>query len=509
MKSNAAGRRAKHLELIGTVGLEISSVLDLDKLLAAATAHTTKTLGYDNCAILSVEGDELVVRAAYRYPRGLKRKALPFGTGVVGKCAERRAVVNVGDISKCSFYFPSGLKGIRSEIAVPIVYGAQLLGVLTIESVRSNAFAREDERALGVLASQLGVAMRNAKLAQATLRELRLLHSVGSKITSNIDIDALLASLTRMIGENLGYPNCAVFIPSGNKLVLRALSHFSKTVLGLEVPFGKGLVGRCARSKREVNVGDVSRCSYYIPSGLAGIRSAIALPILYRKRLVGVLTTESRERNAYDAEKVRMLRILCSQLGAAIQNAEMHEEIKRLAVRDSLTKLYNHRYFTTKIEQETLRARRYRRPLSLILVDLDNFKRVNDEFGHLKGDDVLVAVARIIMRSIRTTDSSSIMKEVEIDVPIRYGGEELMIIMPETPLEGALVAAERLRALIEADATREVGLIGKKGEPVPVTGSFGVASLAPEETAADFVKRVDEAMYEAKRSGKNRVCRAG
>ncbi|MFX1539079.1 MAG: diguanylate cyclase, partial [Promethearchaeota archaeon] len=498
--------RIKQVELLNKIGMKIVSVSDLDNLLETVAAYAKKFLGYDNCAIFLIEGTDLILKSTYYFPKQYRGMKIPVGKGVVGKCIQKKELINISDISKCKFYIPSGLKRIQSEIALPIIYGKQPLGALTIESTKKEAFTKEDERMLGILSSQLGVAINKVRLTQSRFKEMELLRQAGLKIVSNIDLDKLLSIIVNLVRESLGYDNCAIFLPQGKKLILKAQSHFPKKVLGLEIKFGEGIVGRSAKRKKVINIGDVPKCDFYIPSGLKGIQSALALPILYENRLIGILATESRKKEAYRNEDVNVLTILSSQIGVALRNAEMLGELKKMSITDSLTGLYNYRYFRMRLEQETLRARRYNRNLSLILIDLDNFKMINDTFGHLKGDEILIAIAQLLLKNIRKLDSSSIMKEVEIDIPVRYGGEELMIIQPETPLQGAITAAKRLRTLIKKEINRKIRLIKENGKQLKVSGSIGVASLKTREKSDDLIKRVDQAMYEAKKRGKDQIC---
>lgn len=505
VKSEELTKTVRQMELLHRIGLEIVSVLDLDKLLSAVARSSKEILGYDNCAICLVEGKDLVLKASYYFPEKVRGMKIKIGEGVVGKCAQEKEIVNIGDISQCPFYIPSGLEGIQSEIAIPIVFGEQLLGALTIESTTKEAFNEEDEQVLSILSSQLGVAIRNVKVSQSKYKELELLHQIGLKIVSKIDLEKLLSTIVNLIGENLGYDNCAIFLPFEDKLILKAQSRFPKKIMGLEIKLGEGIVGQCAQEKEVLNIADVPHCDFYISSGLKAIQSAIALPILYENRLMGVLATESERKDIYQDEDIRLFNILCSQMGVALRNAEMLSELQQLSITDGLTGLYNYRYFSKHMEQEALRARRYKRDLSLILIDLDDFKVVNDTFGHLKGDEILVAVAQLILDNIRKSDSSSIMKEVVIDIPVRYGGEELMILLPETPLQGAITAARRLRERIREEINYKVPLIRENGEKLIVTASVGVASLRSNEESRELIKRVDQAMYEAKNRGKDQV----
>ncbi len=505
MKSDKSTKKMRRLELLHSIGLKIASVFELDGLLSFTVDFTRETLGYDDCAIFLIKGEKLILKAASGFPEKTLGKKIPIGKGIVGRCAQKKKIVNIEDVSECKFYIPSGLKNIKSEIAVPIFFGEKLLGVLAIESTKKNAFSKEDEETLSVLCSQIGVAIRNIELTESRIKEMELLHQIGLKIVSKMDLDELLNTVVNLIKDSLGYDFSGIFLPVGKKLVLKAHSRCKETRLGLEIKFGEGLVGRSAQSKEVINIGDVSKCDFYIPSGLKEVKSALALPIKYDKRLLGVLATESCEMEAFKDEDVKLLKILCSQIGVALRNAEMHTELQKMAITDSLTGLYNYRYFRNRLEHEITRSRRYGRELSLILIDIDNFKMINDTFGHLKGDEILIAIARLILDNIRKVDSISIMKEVELDIAVRYGGEEFMLILPETPLQGAISAAERLRKLIKEEINKKIPLVYNE-KKYTVTGSLGVVSLKSGEISNDLIKRVDQAMYEAKRKGKDRVC---
>lgn len=170
--------------------------------------------------------------------------------------------------------------------------------------------------------------------------------------------------------------------------------------------------------------------------------------------------------------------------------AAYHDEVYRLTTVDGLTQVFNRRYFDEALERELSRVRRYGRGLSLVLIDIDRFKRINDEHGHLAGDAVLKEVASTLKAKIRRED-----------VLARYGGEEFGLILPEIDRKGAVAMAEKSRKLIEEHG------FAFDGVSIPVTISLGVATLADKgEPLKAFVQRADERLYEAKGSGRNRVC---
>jgi diguanylate cyclase (GGDEF)-like protein len=168
---------------------------------------------------------------------------------------------------------------------------------------------------------------------------------------------------------------------------------------------------------------------------------------------------------------------------------ESEKRYRELSITDSLTKLYNSRHFFNQLEHEVARAERYNQPLSLILLDIDNFKGYNDTYGHMEGDRVLAALADVIRKNLRSSDTG-----------FRYGGEEFTVLLPQTDGESALSAAERLRANFA-----DTALSPLPGAEVHMTVSIGAGQYIPGEKETAFVKRVDAAMYRAKQSGKNRV----
>ena len=173
---------------------------------------------------------------------------------------------------------------------------------------------------------------------------------------------------------------------------------------------------------------------------------------------------------------------------------EAQRKLVELATIDDLTQLYNRRYFFERFNQEMERAKRYQRPLSCLILDIDHFKQVNDTYGHLSGDQVLIDIAQILKNNCRQSDLAG-----------RYGGEELIILLPETDSPGAMIIAERIREMIEQHQT-----VDGRGEIIRVTVSMGVASLTgPELEKMDKNERIvqyaDDALLRAKKEGRNRI----
>ena len=228
-----------------------------------------------------------------------------------------------------------------------------------------------------------------------------------------------------------------------------------------------------------------------------GGASALAAPLGGTEdgdNVVGIVSVARGDR-AFTPRESELFAYLTNQASVSVENVDLHETVKRQAVTDELTGLFNHRRFQEVMAIEVERARRYGHEMGLIMLDIDDFKQVNDTYGHLQGDLVLREVARVLKLSSR-----------EIDEPARYGGEEMAVALPQTDLEGAFQFAERVRKAVEALEFS----VPSGASVLKVTASFGVASLAAADHADKdaLVAAADAALYQAKRAGKNRTERA-
>lgn len=224
------------------------------------------------------------------------------------------------------------------------------------------------------------------------------------------------------------------------------------------------------------------------------VRSQAAMLLRSGDSVIGVLLIASATyRELMQAERER-LQVIANQSSLALQNALLHEELERLSVTDRLTELYNHGYLHSRLDEEVERAMRFGHRLSVIMLDIDDFKTFNDHYGHPRGDTVLRAVSGIVKQNLR-----------EIDLAARYGGEEFVVVLPETDLAGALAVAERIRSTTESFPH----VVGDHGERVMQTVSLGVATYPIHASdGASLIEAADQAMYRAKRTGKNRVIAA-
>lgn len=336
------------------------------------------------------------------------------------------------------------------------------------------------EPLMSLSVSLLALHILRQELVRRT-EDLSLLLHAATAIGSQLGLDQTFQQILDSLTEVAGVANAAILImgESGDHLILRAHRGYSAKVYGLRIPLDRGVTGRAARTAIVQLVQDVNTDPDYI-RGVPDAKSEMALPLKAEGRVIGVLDLETTISGFFDENRQALIQSLADQVSLALYNSMLYERTQELAITDSLTGLFNRRTMYQQMEREIQRSRRFLHPLSLMMIDLDDFKRYNDEHGHLAGDEGLVRIAALIKSNVR-----------DVDLSYRFGGEEFIVLVPETALEGAIRFAERLRQLIR--------------EALSFTVSIGVAQYAPNETAEAWLARVDWALYQAKKEGKDRV----
>jgi diguanylate cyclase (GGDEF)-like protein len=222
----------------------------------------------------------------------------------------------------------------------------------------------------------------------------------------------------------------------------------------------------------------------------ATLKSHLTLPLTIEGEIIGCISLNSDQPNAFDAQDLQFLSVIGYQMAASLKHFQRFSSIKNIAIYDTLTNLYNRRYFDERLEVEAQKSFFSDTSLSLVMVDIDHFKRVNDTFGHTEGDKVLCEIASLLKGSVRKKDTVA-----------RYGGEEFILILPEAGLEESSVISERIRRLVESTPF-EVGQA-----QINLTVSLGISNFPSHHarTKEELVKMADLALYDAKRGGRNRV----
>jgi diguanylate cyclase (GGDEF)-like protein len=331
---------------------------------------------------------------------------------------------------------------------------------------------------------------------QEQVRALTELIEVSKAVVSSLDLDAVLQTILASAMRFAGIPagTVALYDELRRAFTLHAhagLSHRAVEMAQWELEPGS-LTEHVVNSRSIVFVEDLGKSPFPVhpvPRS-EGIKSVVCIPLVLHNRFLGIIYLVDFSPRKFNREKMNLLSIFASFASMSIENAKLHNRTKMMAITDALTGLFNHRYFQQVLSQEVDRARRYQKPFSLIMMDVDDFKKFNDKYGHKNGDRVLAAVGEIINDTLRS-----------VDCGFRYGGEEFVAILPETRLENAIQVAERLRVNIEENAATRLAGIGDN-----VTVSVGVVTYPLHgETKDDLLDHVDELLYLAKSKGKNLV----
>ena len=223
----------------------------------------------------------------------------------------------------------------------------------------------------------------------------------------------------------------------------------------------------------------------------AALKSYLTLPLAVEGEILGCISLNSDQPNAFDAQDLQFFSVIGYQMAATLRHFQRFSSVKNMAIYDTLTGLHNRRYFEERLEVEAKKCFGSNIPLTLVMVDIDFFKKVNDTFGHTEGDQVLCKVASLLKTSVRKKDAVA-----------RYGGEEFILILPETRLEESFVIAERIRRLVESTLFD----VGKA--QVNLTLSMGISNFPSHRVKSkeELTEMADQALYDAKRGGRNRVC---
>ena len=351
-------------------------------------------------------------------------------------------------------------------------------------SVTVPAEGNDEFAALGKefnsMARQLEAAFEDLRRERARLQDS--IRRVGESFARGLDRHGVLEIVVQTAVDGVGAAAGRATIRSKPDVPLEEITHTGDPGAFERALHAAELAVMDAGTVAEIQIGGAS---------------ALAAPLAATEggdRVLAIVSVARGDRAFMPGER-ELFSYLTSQAAVSVENVDLHETVQRQAVTDELTGLFNHRRFQEVMSAEVERARRYDQEMGLIMLDIDNFKRVNDTYGHVQGDMVLREVARVLRQSAR-----------DVDEPARYGGEEMAVALPQTDLDGAFRFAERVRQRIEA---LELPLLDGDGT-LKVTASFGAASLAKsaQPDKEGLVAAADAALYRAKRSGKNRTVKA-
>ena len=504
--------RAAQLEVLQAAAARMSRATTVEEIGRTIVEETGRIVDYHSARVYLVEPPDRVVPIAFERrieayePLDATLLACRIGEGFTGWVAQHGEPILVGDATRD----PRGMTIAgtddvdESMVVVPMRYGDLTIGVISLSKLGLDGFTSDDQRLLTILADQAATAVGSTRLLTRTqdlAGELRRLLDMSAELSGSLDprqvAERMAGHLARAMGvdecvisywdrpgdrvESLGYHPIhrlealePFFDISGFPETLRVLERQDTVIIDADDPTAD-------RAEVELMLRD-------------GNRSLAMLPLVAKGQSIGLVELLSNEPVAFTEERLGLARTMANEAAMALENARLYEGARDLADRDPLTGFYNHRFMHERLGEEVVRTQRGRRPLSVLMLDLDDFKLVNDTFGHLFGDRVLTWTAELIRSTLRASD-----------IPARYGGDEFAIILPETGGDEARTAAERI-----LEAFRERAFVSEPRGPVPIGASIGVATFPDDgRTATELLAAADRALYRVKRDGGHDAAGAG
>lgn len=465
-----------------------ASMMRTDEELQDLLVTIKGALYADAANLFTPHGDSFVLRCSTEG----KGDVIIASRGILYDCMKNKKTFYSGEINEKSsdLGYMKNAK-ISSVIAVPVMDAATPLGVLTVDSSRYQAFSEPERKTAEMFQGHIVRILQRERIYPKLERDyngLKILNSESSRLVSSLNIDVIARNLCEGAGK-IAASQVFFFLSAGKEF---ELIHHTENIDETRRQFDlKGtFINMGTENKEPLYMSDVSDYKGpVLPFRTGTVRSVIVIPMRYENKLLGLLSMLSSKKDFLDMFQVEILKVMSNQAATSIANARLHAEIEKLATTDGLTGLYNHRMFQEKLTEELKRLNRYSEPSSLMLTDIDYFKKINDSYGHPVGDLVLRNVAGIISETIR-----------DIDIGARYGGEEFSVILPRTDAEGARKIAERLRKNVMNKTFSSDGISFK------ITISIGIAvSPTDAKNKEELIERADQALYHAKHNGRNQT----
>jgi len=489
--------------------------LELEPLCALFVAMAKERLQVTELALLLHNEDSRQLESVLQ--EGLPEEAalttLPANDGILWRlllAADPFSVLDLGGQPRFPETFKSQhLEVLQGRVWIPLAMPDKVVGVLSL-----GASPRQpndsDLHFLKHLASQAAVAINTARLYKSIDVARRDLDRSLHKLSMLFDVTRALGAvqdLTRLLRMILERAISTVEAEKGSLMLLDDASDelVVRVVFGLpdkreereinegekqcnRFKRGEGIAGKVLETGEPARINDVEASSSFTRrENSLNVHSLMCVPLKVDDETIGVINISNRRAGGcFGKEDMDILGALANQAAVAIARTRLYEA----AITDGLTGLFVRRFVMHKLSEEFRRARRYKNPLSLIMCDIDHFKMVNDTHGHQAGDAVIRAVSSTIINGLR----------VDVDIAGRYGGEEFLLILPQTGGDDAVVCAERIRDRLES-TTINLG----NGNSIGKTMSFGVAELGADDTVETLLHRADEALYRSKNEGRNRV----
>ena len=335
-----------------------------------------------------------------------------------------------------------------------------------------------------------------AETARQT-QELHIFHDVAKALTSSLDLDSILQTILEKMAEYFQPDTWSLLMVDEQKMELYfaiAVGQASEALKSVRLKVGEGIAGHVAKFGEKLVVPDVTADKRFAKrvDNLTQLQtqSIICMPLKSRLRVLGVIQLVNVDLAHFSREEEFFLQALCDYAAIAIENARAVEKIQELTITDDCTGLYNARHLYKTLEQEVYRSTRFQYEFSVLFIDLDHFKQVNDTHGHLVGSKLLAEIGYMIKAQLRLIDSA-----------FRYGGDEFVVVLPQTGKDAALVVARRIR-----DCLRASVFCKEEGLNLNVRASMGLATFPHDaKSSHDIIRQADEMMYMVKNTSRDSI----
>ena len=495
--------KAAQLSVLQAASARLSRAGGVEAIGRAIVEETRGIIDYHNARVYIIEPGGDVVPIAFEGAVGAYEQVdfellrCKLGQGFTGWVAENGTPLLVDDANRDprGSTIPGTDDVDESMLVVPLTYDNETTGVITLSKLGLRQFDGDDLRLLLILADLAATALQSARLlarSEALGGELRRLLDMSSQLSGSLDPREVANAIARHMALAMDVEECAISYWERERQRVMTLGYYPATDASeLQAYFdiaGYPATLRVLEDQTAVVVdaedpdADPAEMALITPQGN---RTLIMLPLVAKGQSIGLVELLSRGTVRGDAERLELGRTMANEAAMALENARLYEEARALADRDRLTGFYNHRYLHERFGEEIVRAQRSRQELSVLMLDLDDFKIVNDTFGHLFGDEVLAWTADVIRTALRASD-----------IPARYGGDEFAVLLPDTSPGAALRVADRIRAAFATAA-----FDGGRHRDVSVGLAIGAATFPGDgRSVTELIAAADAGMYREKRT---------
>ena len=500
----AEARRTAQLSVLQHAARRMTASLTREDVGRAVVEETRRVIDYHNARVYLLEPPDALVPVAFEGRVGAYEKVdldilrTTVGTGITGWVAEHRVPIRVNDAQADprGITIPGTDAVDESMLVVPMLHDDVLVGVVTLSKLGVNGFDDLDLRLLTTLADQAATAFTSTfHLAEADrlTAELRRLLDMSSALARSLDPIAVADLMAEHLARAVGAESAQISAWEKADNRVRTLGCYPPEIretLGETYQLDGFPLTRQVLEARVIATVDVddpdadaAEVTLLRAEGHGGL---LMLPLIAKDQGIGLVELTFAGKPESDGALITLARTMALEAAMALENATLYETARAQADHDPLTGFYNHRYLHQRLTEEVVRAVRTRQPLSVVMLDLDDFKLVNDSFGHVYGDQVLTHVAELMRATLRVTD-----------VAARYGGDEFAVILPDTDRAGAAVVANRI-----LEAFRGTPLVRGGRGAFWVGSSLGIATF-PEDgrTPTELIAAADVALYDAKGEG--------